>query len=250
MPKEVWLAATQRARLRPGDLPAYDPVRWERFFNLDYASLGVITDCTQAGWDARRAMGADPEGGFYSNRDNAYIYAHTSRKFGEVLMLEGKLPTTPRTYEGQKRMGKGQLRYWSVCQNESRVTTRAVDCLADRQVPLRGDRRYTIVVTRPEDRPSNATRRCGVGWVDWGERGDGGRPPRVRSPRHPPHAAREGLRPGDTERGRARHRARRDGRLLPEVHLRDEGGVREARLRARPLAEPLAEARPDVFSSR
>lgn len=176
-PKEVWLAATNAPGCDPETSPAYDPVRWERFFNLDYASLGAITDCTQAGWDARRAMGAEPEGGFYSNRDNAYIYAHTSRKFGEVLMLEGKLPTTPRTYEGQKRMRKGQLRYWSVCQNESRVTTRAVDCLSDRQVPLRGDRRYTIVVTRRVDRPSNATRRCGVGWVDWGERGDAaGRP--------------------------------------------------------------------------
>jgi hypothetical protein len=176
-PAAVWTGATHAPGCDPETSPAYEPVRWERFFNLDYASLGVVTDCTQAGWDARRAMGADAKGGFYSNRDNAYIYAHTSRKFGPVLVLEGKLPTTPKTFNRQKRMGKGQLRYWSVCQNESRVTTRAIDCIADREVPLRGDRHFTIVVTRKEDRPANATRRCGVGWVDWGERGDAaGRP--------------------------------------------------------------------------
>jgi hypothetical protein len=176
-PAEVWRGATSAPGCDPQTSPAYDPVRWERFFNLDYASLGVVTDCTQAGWDARRAMGAEPEGGFYSNRDNAYIYAHTSRAFGPLLVLEGKLPTTPRTYDRERRMGRAQLRYWSVCQNESRVTTRGVDCVADREVPLHGDRRFTIVVARPADRPANARPRCGVAWLDWGERGDAaGRP--------------------------------------------------------------------------
>ena len=30
-----------------------------------------------------------------------------------------------------------------------------------------------IVVSRREDRPDNAKKRCGVAWLDWGERGDG-----------------------------------------------------------------------------
>ena len=33
-------------------------------------------------------------------------------------------------------------------------------------------RAYTIVVSKPEDRPTNAVRRCGVSWLDMGD-GDG-----------------------------------------------------------------------------
>ncbi len=53
------------------------------------------------------------------------------------------------------------------------MTTYTPDCLADRQLPLDSRRRYTIVVSRPEDRPANATRLCGVAWLEWPARGDG-----------------------------------------------------------------------------
>jgi hypothetical protein len=118
-------------------------------------------------------MGGDVRGGNYSNRDSAYIYAHLSREFGPLVVVRGKLPTVPRTLAGQRVMGGGQMRFWSLCTGESRVTTRTPDCLADRQVPIDARRRYTIVVSRREDRPDNARRRCGVGWLDWGRRGDG-----------------------------------------------------------------------------
>ncbi len=56
VPAAVW----QGARNSPGcdgeTNPAYDPIRWERFFNIDYASLSVISDCTEAGRDGRLAM--------------------------------------------------------------------------------------------------------------------------------------------------------------------------------------------------
>jgi hypothetical protein len=132
----------------------------------------VISDCTEAGRQARLAMDADLKGGFYSNRDSAYIYAHLSRLFGPVVVVNGTVPRVPRTYTEPARMPKAELRYWSLCSGESRVTTRTADCLADRQVALRGDRAYTIVVSKPEDRPANALRRCGVSWLDMG-RGDG-----------------------------------------------------------------------------
>jgi uncharacterized protein YmfQ (DUF2313 family) len=176
-PAAEWVAATHAPGCDPNTNPAYDPVRWERFFNLNYASLAVITDCTTAGRQARLSMPAQLTGGLYSNRDNAYIYAHLSRHFGPDVVVQAKLPTTPRTYNRARRMGSGQLRYWSLCSNESRVTTRAVDCLSDRQVPLRPGRRFVIVVSQRSDRPANATARCRVGWIDWGDRGDGaGRP--------------------------------------------------------------------------
>jgi hypothetical protein len=169
VPAASWRAATA---CRPNH-PAFDPVRFERFFNLDYAQEAVLADCTDAGYQARHRTPPEQKGGFYSNRDSAYIYAHLSRGFGPVLVVQGKLPVYPATHNRQKRMARAQLRFWSLCTGESRVTTRTPDCLADRQVKIDSKRNYTIVVSRAADRPANAVKRCGVSWLDWGMRGDG-----------------------------------------------------------------------------
>jgi hypothetical protein len=47
------------------------------------------------------------------------------------------------------------------------------------QVPLDDDGFYTIVVSRPEDRPKNATHENGITWIDWGP-GEGLDDPRDR----------------------------------------------------------------------
>jgi hypothetical protein len=114
-------------------------------------------------------------GGQYSNVDNQYMSALVSRAFkaGPVLVLHGKLPTTPRTGAGVRRMGSGQLRYWSICQNESLYTTIGSGCVYDSQIPLGRDREYTIVTSLRSQRPSNATARCGVAWIPWPAAGDG-----------------------------------------------------------------------------
>lgn len=173
VPPQLW----QGGRSSPGcdadTNPAYDPIRWERFFNLDYASMAVVTDCTQAGREGRLAMDPELEGGLYSNRDSAYIYAHLAREFGPVVMIEGRLPRFADTSKAPQRMPDGKLRFWSLCSGESRVTVRTPDCLADRQVLRRSGRNYTIAVSKRADRPANARARCGVAWLDWGERGDG-----------------------------------------------------------------------------
>lgn len=172
-PEALWETARRAPGCDAATNPAYDPPRWERFFNFEYAALGVIADCTQAGRELRHSTPATLEGGNYSNRDSAYVYSHLSRDFGPVLVLRGKLPRTPRTRAGQPVMGRGQMRFWSLCTGESRVTTYTPDCLADRQVPIDAARNFVIVVSRRADRPGNARRECGVGWLDWGERGDG-----------------------------------------------------------------------------
>ena len=172
-PKAEWEAGRNAPGCNGQTNPAYDPVRWERFFTYDFAALGVITDCTQAGRTVRQSQTPAAQGGNYSNKDSAYIYAHLSRKFGPVLVVRGKLPWTPHTYGGQRRMQEQQMRFWSLCANESRVTDYSQDCLSDRQVPLTRGRHYTIVVSKPADRPHNARRHCGVGWLEWPLRGDG-----------------------------------------------------------------------------
>jgi hypothetical protein len=169
VPAASWRAATS---CRPNH-PAFNPPRLERFFNIDYATAAVLEDCTEAGYEARHQEPVMQQGGFYSNRDSAYVYGHLSRGYGPVLVLRGKLPTFPHTRNHQRVMGRGQLRFWSLCMYESRVTTRYMDCLADRQVAIDRRRRYTVVVSRRGDRPKNAVRRCGFSWLEWSKRGDG-----------------------------------------------------------------------------
>ena len=53
------------------------------------------------------------------------------------------------------------------------------DGVFDMQAPLDKDGYYTIVVSRPEDRPKNATRENGVAWINWGP-GEGLNDPRDR----------------------------------------------------------------------
>ena len=161
----------------PATHPAFDPVEWHAFFNPRHALLSTFYAHTdqEAALDA---VDATKVGGFYSNADNAYVVAAVNRGLGpdsdghNLLVLTGTAPSTPATHGGEATMADGDLRYWSLCQNESPVTTRVSGCLYDEQVPVDADGRYTIVLGLPEDRPDNATDGCGVAWLDWGP-GDG-----------------------------------------------------------------------------
>ena len=108
----------------PVGFPALNPAAFRAFYNgqlrskCDY-SLNPAVDCFP-GTPQQRSVA------LYPTRDNQYMYALTSRDFGKVLVLRGKLPTTPRTFHRNPIMGRGQLRYWSICQNEGLFTT-AVD---------------------------------------------------------------------------------------------------------------------------
>ena len=171
-PESQWAIATHAPGCDPAKGPAVDPPRWKRFFNLDYARAGFALGCTDAAEQAHEQIPHEDRGGFYGNGDIRYLYAPISRGYGPVLVVQAKMPAFPQTYRGARTMGTGQVRFWSMCSTEGPVTTRTEDCLADRQVPLSAERRFRIVVSRPQDRPSNATRRCGVAWLRWALRGD------------------------------------------------------------------------------
>ncbi len=150
---------------RPDTWPAQVPAQW--FIQLDRKSLlGIYTGYTNP--DAKKSIG-----GFYPNIDNQYIRTVVNRKHGRVFVVRGKAPTTPKTYDGEGVTGDGELRYWSICSNQSFANTRVNDCLFDEEIPV--DRRgfYTVVVSREEDRPRNANKACGLGWLPMAEDGDG-----------------------------------------------------------------------------
>jgi hypothetical protein len=152
--------------------PGRNPPRWRRFTNL-VAALGYgITDSerTDPIYQALRRLDLDTaggSGGFLSNIHNAYVSAIVNRQLGQVVVARFKAPTFPDTRPGVQRMPGGQLRYWSVCQNDS-LTQRFVACLNDDRTVLGADGYATFVVSAPNQRPANATRACGVNWLPWG----------------------------------------------------------------------------------
>lgn len=107
-----------------------------------------------------------PSGGFFENIDNAYVTSFDSAGFGPVLAFRAKAPTTPQTYDGEARMGRGQLRFWSFC--TANAATMYYACVRDDQVPR--DRRgyYTVVISTAANRPSNARAACGYTWLPAG----------------------------------------------------------------------------------
>lgn len=152
---------------KPPTFPASPTPVFGAYYNTTFAiDCGYMGQCS--GHPART-------GGQYSNIDNQYIAAFVNRGFkaGPVLVLRGKLPTVPRTGPSVRRMGTGQLRYWSMCQNQSLYTTVGAGCVYDAQIPLDRHGYYTIVTSLAKDRPRNAITRCGVAWIPWPAQGDG-----------------------------------------------------------------------------
>ena len=150
---------------KPDTWPAHNPPKW--FIQLDRESLiGMYTG--EIDPNAPRS-----EGGFYPNLDNQYIRSIINRKHGKVLIVRGKAPTTPKTYFKTSFTEEEDLRYWSLCSNQSFVNTRVNDCLHDEEIPIDKNGFYTIAISREEDRPRNAVNECGIAWLPMADDGDG-----------------------------------------------------------------------------
>lgn len=105
--------------------------------------------------------------GLGENVDNKYVYAYLSQEYGQVLLLKGKMPTTPRTFQGEGVVPKpAQLRYWSMC--TANRTTQTYGCVNDESVQVDAHGYFTIAISTAADRPKNATDACGVSWLPWG----------------------------------------------------------------------------------
>ncbi len=139
---------------------------WERFFNV------TRTMTRQFSEEASEAAGYEQRGGLFSDANNAYVTSFIARKYGEVLVLRGRLPDVPDTFAGQRVFERAPLRYWSLCNGSVQPygVTDTIGCVHDEQV--RTDRKgwFTIVLSTPEQRPANARRACGVTWMPWGAR--------------------------------------------------------------------------------
>ncbi len=159
--------------LDPATAPARKIPKWEKYWNIKYSILGSFkTPEERAKIPYASAIdgGGDPE--------TEYMFIQLSRKFGPVYVMRGKMPIFPNTYAGAS--GKGlevmpaaQTQYWSLVSCEAMPSGQIVDALTDMQAPLDAGGNYTIVYSRREDRPANATLENGVAWIEWSPRGEG-----------------------------------------------------------------------------
>jgi hypothetical protein len=166
-------AKTNDPALDPASAPARENPRWEKYWNFKYSIVGAFkTPEEQAKIPYAGAIdgGGDPS--------TQYLFVNLSRKFGPVYVMRGKMPVFPDTYSGVGGMGleimpEAQTQYWSLVSCEAAPSGHIVDSLTDMQIPLDADRNYTIVYSRAQDRPANATMDNGVAWIEWSPRGEG-----------------------------------------------------------------------------
>lgn len=103
-----------------------------------------------------------------------YLNRGMSLGWGKIAVLTGKLPTFPDTRNGAREMPAAQMRYWSITGYDANIEPNqklpgaAVTSVMDDEIVLDSKRRYVIVYARSVDRPSNATEKDGVTWVNWG----------------------------------------------------------------------------------
>tara|TARA_Y100001970_G_C13910232_1_gene688129 strand:- start:130 stop:816 length:687 start_codon:yes stop_codon:yes gene_type:complete len=150
---------------RPFAHPATNPPTWYLQYDRKFL-IGMYTG--EMPDNARKSTG-----GFYPNVDNNYIRTFINRKFGKVFVLNGKIPKTPKTWNGNEKMTGGELVYWSLCSVQGFVITRVNDCFFDEQVPVNKNGEFVVVISREEDRPRNARVECGYGWLPMADDGDG-----------------------------------------------------------------------------
>lgn len=151
----------------PINAPATSTPLWEAFWDTNYSINGFFVSDPITREALYPATGA---GGFANNPDTHYLQSAYSLGFGSVIVIQGKMPTFPRTKDGEEMWPDPapQVRYWSLCTGGAPPSGAGWDCAYDEMVELDENHNYLIVVSRREDRPANARKDCGVTWLSFG----------------------------------------------------------------------------------
>jgi hypothetical protein len=154
----------------PSTHPALNPPEFRAFFTADHQRCVFFTPLADCGNPVY-----NPDGVGLGNPSNRYIESYIDKGFGEVLVLRAKKPTTPKTWHGNPFVPDldYDLVYYSICPQESLATWRVGDCIFDEELPTDAAGFYTLVLSRPSDRPANANKKCGVAWASTPPAGDG-----------------------------------------------------------------------------
>jgi hypothetical protein len=162
--KVEWYTEDEYASYRESSDPSQNPPKFRATYNFEFhKQCDFSGDCSSIPTIPLRYTFPDPH----------HLYSFINQQHGEVLMLRGRLPETPKTYNGDDFVsGNTELRYWSICSYEY-FSQRGEACLFDEQVQVNDDGFYTIVISREDEKPTNATNDCGVSHLSWSPNGDG-----------------------------------------------------------------------------
>ncbi len=170
--KPLWMALNSLP-WRPADrTPAqnFEVAPMERFYNREHLMLRTFFPLIPSD-----GMAVE-KGGFWSNPVSRYGYTYLSQAYGQVYVVHGRMPRTPRTWDGNPAPmdQDADMRYWSLCTTTAPAAGNTVDCVFDENVHPVVDAKgnFSVVVSRAPDRPANATEKCGVTWMEMGT-GDG-----------------------------------------------------------------------------
>jgi len=104
---EMWYGLVEATdndpRLDAESAPARIDSEWENFYGMKYTVIGAFK-----GPQARAKMGLQQKMEAGGDPTTAYMMIFTSRKFGPVYVLRGKMPTFPDTFADSKIMRGGR----------------------------------------------------------------------------------------------------------------------------------------------
>jgi len=102
--------------------------------------------------------------GIYYNAQTGYLQVFLNPSRDEVTVMRFRAPSFPDTQGIQDPRGipddisgHEQLRYWSLCMQDTTAGLSTTGCLYDAQVAQDGDGYVTFAFSDPESRPANAT---------------------------------------------------------------------------------------------
>lgn len=163
---DAWLKRVAIS-LDPENAPAWKVPTFERFWNMDYSVNGAFVK------DPETRVTEHPprnDGAWLSNPDTVYEVGFFSLAHGEVVVMQGTMPTFPDTRRGEKSWPEqqSQLRYWSMTTGGTAPSGLGWATVYDEEIPLNENREFVIVMSRAIDRPANASRENGVKWIEFG----------------------------------------------------------------------------------
>jgi len=138
------------------------------FWNTCYS----VTGCFHIKEPEKRVIRYPPStaGGFANNPDTKYMVIPFSFDYGGVVVVRAKMPTHPRTRHGEKTLPEDpQVQYFSISTAAAPGSGAGWDTVFDEQMPVDNDGFFTLVVSWPWNRPSNATFENGVCWLNPGD---------------------------------------------------------------------------------
>lgn len=160
---------------RPNTWPAQDPPYIIREWSAKYNFCANFEHGPDNADKCPSPVGINVGSGGFGNSTTVYLTTWMDRDFGEVLVLRGKKPKTPKTYFGNKlfNVSDADVRYFSWVTDEPLSRSRVIDSVFDEEIPVDENGYYTIVVSRPSFRPKKARYECGYAWLEFPAAGDG-----------------------------------------------------------------------------